>query len=180
MDTRYITPFITAVQSVCKTMMSGSVTFGKPHLKDDTSHYSDVSALIGFSGAVTGGVVLSFNLDVACTVASTFARVPLKADHPDFADALGELVNMVAGSAKAALEKADVRISLPNVVIGNSHRIPKSNHFPCVIIPCNTQWGEFEMQISMKDVAGSAPAESLAAARAAAPKPGVVGSASGA
>ena len=41
----------------------------------------------------------------------------------DVLDAVGELTNIIAGQAKAQLEQYDLRVSLPNVVTGDDHRL---------------------------------------------------------
>ncbi len=157
MDIRYINPFMSAIQNVFKTMLSVEAVIGKPQVKKEVCQHADVSAIIGFSGAVTGTIVLSFPADLACKIASSFAGLEVDLKHPDLTDALGELANMVAGNAKAKLEGEDIRLSLPNVVIGHDHHIPKSRSCPSIVIPCKLEWGGFVIEVSMKQTAVPAP-----------------------
>ncbi len=155
MDARYINPF---VKSICNTfgMMCGlPVTVGKPLLKQDDGPLSDVSSVIGFSGDASGSVVLNFDFEVASKIASTFAGIEIDRNHPDFADALGELANMVAGSAKAQFEGLNISISLPNVIVGPNHNVSASKAAPRLIVPCNTDLGGFMVEVGM--VMGKAP-----------------------
>lgn len=150
MDIRYINPFIKSIQNVFKTMLSAEVEFGKPHVGTDNEPRPDVSGIIGFSGDATGSVVLSFSQDVAINAASTFAGMPMEMHTEDFADAIGELANMVAGGAKAEFEGLNVNISLPSVIIGEGHEVSRSGVYPRLVIPCNCALGTFVVGVSMK------------------------------
>ncbi|MBN1344764.1 MAG: chemotaxis protein CheX [Phycisphaerae bacterium] len=150
MDVKYINPFVAAVRNVFHTMLGVEVKIGKPYVKDDERASADVSAIIGFSGDAAGCVVISFPKDVGVKAASTFAGMELGEDHPDFADALGELANMVAGNAKKDFEGVEISISLPSVIIGQSHKVSRSNTFPRVVIPCDTSLGQFYVEVGMK------------------------------
>ncbi len=150
MDVNYINPFVMAVQNVFRTMLSVDVKIGKPYVKTQETASADVSAIIGFSGDAAGCVVISFPRLVATKTASTFGGAELGEDHPDFADALGELANMVAGNAKKDFEGVDISISLPSVVIGTHHKISRSSMAPRLVIPCETMLGPFYVEVGMR------------------------------
>ncbi len=162
MDVRFINPFIAAVKNVFVTMVKTEVTTNKPVLKMEELETADVSGVIGLSGDVTGAVVLSFPKTVACKLASAFAGIPLDTTSEDFADAIGELANMVAGNAKKDLAGLNVSISLPSVVIGSGHQVAQSRTSPQLIIPCQTPFGPFDVVVAMvvhkKQPAQAAPA----------------------
>lgn len=149
MDVKYINPFIKSIKNVFQTMLSTDVAFGKPFVQGSGQTKPDVSSVIGFSGDASGAVVLAFNRATAVTIASKFAAIELAIDHPDFADALGELANMVAGGAKADFEGLNVAISLPSVIVGAGHEITNSKAHPSLVIPCETEMGVFNVHVSM-------------------------------
>lgn len=154
MDVRFINPFVSAIQCVFETMVHTKVRVGKPALRSGVQPEYDVSAVVGFSGAAVGCVVLSFPADVACRVASAFACTELTQDEPDFIDAIGELANMVAGNAKKDFEGLNVSISLPSVISGPNHTVSHSAKTPFVVIPCDTDFGcvfvEFGIEVANK------------------------------
>jgi chemotaxis protein CheX len=131
-------------------MLQTEVSFDKPTVKTAATPCMDVSCVIGFSGDATGCVVLCFANDVACNVAGKFAGARVDLSHPDFADALGELANMVAGNAKKDISDANITISLPNVVIGSNHSISPSKSTPHVLIPCKSLLGDFTVEVGMR------------------------------
>ncbi len=150
MDVRYVNPFVKSVSNVFKTMLHTDVTVGKPYLKTPHCDRPDVSGVIGLSGDVTGVVVLGFSKNVAIAVAEKFVGTSLTVDHPDFADALGELANMVAGGAKASFEGINASISLPSVIVGENHEVIKSKANPSLVIPCDSPMGHFTVEVAMK------------------------------
>lgn len=150
MDVKLINPFISAVQHVFRTMVGSEVSVGQPYVKDDGAATADVSGVIGLSGDATGCVVLSYPTEVACKVASAFAGVEIDKDHEDFADAIGELTNMVAGNAKKDLHGLRIGISMPSVVVGEGHVISRSRAAPRLVIPCRVEQGRFQVEVALR------------------------------
>ena len=149
MDARYINAFINSVCNTFGKMCGLEVTVGKPELKTANEPLSDVSSVIGFSGGATGSVVLHFRYDVASKMASAFAGTEITPEHEDFADALGELANMVAGGAKSAFEGFNISISLPNVIVGPNHSVFGTRMAKRLMIPCSTKAGQFFVEVGM-------------------------------
>lgn len=167
MDVRFINPFIHSITNVFETMVHAKVKVGKPFLKQDETTEADVSGVIGFSGEAAGCVVLSFPSEVACKAASSFAGIEIDQNHPDFADAIGELANMVAGNAKREFHGMSVSISLPSVIIGKQHTVLQSREFPRIVIPCETSLGSVYIEVGMQveRAASAAPAATSGATK---------------
>lgn len=153
MDARYVNAFVLSTTNLFETMVGMSVKILKPFVKKESSTGNFVSGVIGFSGDATGSVVLCLPKNLAVKVASAFAGQDLDVDHPDFADAIGEMANMIAGGAKQHFEGMDVSISLPSVIIGEDHTVSISRHFPTVVIPCETEAGTFHVEVEIKEEA---------------------------
>ena len=148
MDVRYINPFMDAVKHLFKTMLRTELILSKPVLRVDDVR-ADVSAVIGFSGGATGSVVLCFPMSTALKAASAFAGIKMTRDHEDFADALGELANIVAGQAKSKLEEFNISISLPSVILGQEFAVLHSKQRPRLVIPCDSSLGRFTVEVAM-------------------------------
>ncbi len=154
MDQSYIIPFIKSVQNVFETMLQLPVQMGQPELKQPGDAGHDVSAIIGMSGDVEGSVVLSFPTTTAERVVALFTGTELDAGHEDFADAVGELVNMVSGGAKAQFDGKEVTISCPSVVVGQSHQVYGRKDVVAICIPCESDCGEFNVEVSIRQSTG--------------------------
>lgn len=165
MDQSFIIPFIKATSNVFETMFQSAITVGKPEIRRDEPEY-DVSGIIAFSGDVEGGVNLSFPMATAQRLVSLFTGMDMTdASHEDLCDAIGEIVNMIAGGAKAQFDGKQVSISTPTVVIGAAHSVYGKRDAVTVFIPCECDCGEFGVEIVLVGDAGNAvQAEATAAA----------------
>lgn len=148
---KLIIPFVNSVRQVFATMVRTQTTVERPHIKTSPGTMYDVSAIIGFSGDLVGSVVVSFQKEAAAKLVEAFAGVPLELNTADFADAVGELANMIAGSAKKDLG-VNASITVPSVVVGPQHSIARLKDVPCLVVPCKTPMGDFAVEISIKQV----------------------------
>jgi chemotaxis protein CheX len=82
----------------------------------------EISAIIGFSGDVAGSCALRMSGNTAREAVSRLAGEPVD-DAAEIADGIGELANMIAGNAKAALEPRALSLSFPEVIRGKGHEI---------------------------------------------------------
>ena len=149
MDVRYINPFLAAVKEVFETMIDVSFTMGKPYLKKDGIPSHDVSGIIGISGEVTGSVVINFSKETALQLASALLGDQLSEIDEDCVDAIGEIANMVAGSAKNGFPVGNTSLSVPTVVIGK-YKVSYPSSIPIISIPCETSEGKFGVDIALK------------------------------
>lgn len=130
-------------------MLQLPVSVGTPGIKSTSTPTYDVSGIIGMTGDVEGTVVLSFPTATAERAVALFTGMELSADHEDFADAIGELVNMVSGGAKAQFDGKQVGISTPTVVVGSGHNVYGRKSMTCIEIPCTCDIGEFNVEVSL-------------------------------
>jgi chemotaxis protein CheX len=163
MDASYITPFMTSIQNVFSTMFQLPVEIGEPRIKTESKTTHDVSGIIGVSGEMIGTIVLSMPSDTAESIVALFTGMEMTTESDDFADAIGELVNMISGNAKAEFQRKGVSISCPSVVIGSGHRVASNSGTPCVMIPCTTDCGEVVLEIALKETAETENTTSTAA-----------------
>lgn len=165
MDPAFITPFIASIQNVFSTMMQLRVDIGTPAVKQDPAPSYDVSGIIGMSGDVVGSITLSFPMNTAQAVVALFAGAQMDPNTPDFADAIGELVNMISGNAKGQFGGGrKVSISCPSVVVGKAHTVARQKDIPCIAIPCRTDCGDLVIEIAIREAAAASAQGPQAAA----------------
>ena len=148
-SSKLILPFVNSTRQVFKTMVKVDTKILTPHRKENPLVSYDVSGIIGFSGEIIGSAVVSFQAAAARKLVEAFAGMDLELTSPDFADAIGELANMIAGSAKKDLG-ATANITVPSVVIGSGHLIARLSGVPCIVIPCETPVGNFAVEVNIK------------------------------
>jgi chemotaxis protein CheX len=149
--------FIRAGHNVFSTMLQAPPSFGEVSEGSDMRSDFDISGIIGLSGDVVGSVALSLPWKTAerCVNAFTGAEDP---PDEDVCDAIGELANMIAGSAKSEIEGRSIAISCPSVVRGKELSVSRPRATPCVRIPCSSKLGDFELLLCLQEVAKSSRA----------------------
>jgi chemotaxis protein CheX len=150
-------PFVGSVENVFSMMLKLEVRVGQPHVaRSGPDPDLDVSGIIGMSGDVEGNVALRFPVETACRVASLFIGGEVEASTPDFADAIGELANMVVGGAKAKFSGRNISISCPSVIVGEGHMVIGARDNVCVAIPCECDCGQFVIEVLLKEASAQA------------------------
>ena len=154
MDVRFINPFLEATIDVLKTMAFVEPRPGKPYLKKDDLAKGDVSGIIGFTGAATGSMALSFSEGCILKIVSNMLGEEIKEINGDIKDAVGEITNMVSGAARKKVESLGLSISaaIPTVVAGKGHSVSHIMGGPSIIIPFEIDQGSFVVDVCIGDI----------------------------
>lgn len=153
MDATYITPFVHSVQSVLLTMLNIDVRFGEPTLKAQPVPFDGITGTIGMTGDVQGCVAVNFPGSTGTRLASLFLNEEVGEESDDFADAIGELVNMFCGNAKMKFVDRSVSITCPSVIRGTCDYQVRNNKVATIVIPCDTDCGPFTVEVTLRDTA---------------------------
>ena len=122
---QYIQPFIKVCKNVFCEFVNMELEAKIPHFtKKDTISEWDISGVIGLTGEARGAVVISMRQDLAIKLTAILTGAEHKNLDDDVVDAVGELINIIAGNVKQELEDAfRLVISLPTIVKGKEHTI---------------------------------------------------------
>lgn len=164
MDPSIVLPFIRATRDIFEMMLQLEAEAGEPSVKASGKTSHDISGIIGFTGEVEGAVVLSFPNATAQRVCALFTGSDCSESQEDLCDAIGELTNMIAGSAKAQFNGRKASISCPSVVIGTDHVVYSKKGTVCIQIPFNCDCGEFAVEFAIKGVESTAPVAAASSA----------------
>lgn len=121
----YVTPFVTTTLNTFKNFVGFELIAGHPHFSGRTLVFDqDVSAVIGLSGDIRGAVVMAMKKEFAVKITDTLMGVTHTEIDGDVVDAIGEIVNIIAGNVKKEVPDGEkVVISLPTVIKGKGHTI---------------------------------------------------------
>jgi chemotaxis protein CheX len=122
---KYIQPFIDVSQNVFREFVGAELLVSRPYFaeKEAVSKW-DISAVIGLTGEARGAVVISMKTDLAFKLTDILTGTVHSKIDDEVMDAVGEIVNIIAGNAKKGLEEAfRLVISLPTVIQGQGHSI---------------------------------------------------------
>ena len=152
MKVEYINPFLASTISVFDTMLNCKLERGIPYLKNGTQPQHEVSGVIGLSGKAQGTVVLGLSREAALGAAEALLQERPAEINGDVTDAVGELVNIIAGNAKAKLEHLDMSVSLPTVITGKNHCVEFPSKVTPICIPFTSAWGEVTVEVGLRKV----------------------------
>ena len=153
MDVRFINPFLEGTVEVLSTMAFIKPRAGNPYLKKDYIAKGDVSGIIGISGDVKGSLALSFSANCVLKIVSNMLGEEHTSIDGDIQDAVGEMTNMISGSARKRIEGLGFKLfaAIPTVVSGKNHTITHVMGGPSIIIPFETDDGPFVVDVCISD-----------------------------
>ena len=122
---QYIQPFIQVCTSIFRDLLHCNIVPGRAYfIKKEAFLEWDISGIIALSGGIRGLVALSMKSSTASKIAAALTNIREDEIETDITDALGEIVNIIAGNVKENLEDMfKIVISLPKVVKGKAHFI---------------------------------------------------------
>jgi chemotaxis protein CheX len=150
MNADFINPFLESLLNVLKTMASTTLTPGKPALKQTATAHGDISGLIGMVGPNTkGSLSISFEESLALKIMMRMLGEAPDVIDDEVTDMVGEITNMVTGSAKNILgEKGyEFDMATPIVVSGKNHSISHLSDGTKIMIPFTSEDGNAVIEI---------------------------------
>jgi chemotaxis protein CheX len=126
---KYIQPFVDVTRNVFREFIGADLEVGRPYFsKAETIDEWDISAVIGLTGEAGGAVVISMKTGLAEKLTDVLTGKSHNSIDDEVVDAVGEIVNIIAGNAKKGLEESfRLVISLPTIVQGPGHQIKWPN-----------------------------------------------------
>jgi chemotaxis protein CheX len=106
------------------------------------------TAIIGLSGTVRGAVAIAFPSTTARNVVKRLVQTEGPMGDEDINDALGEIANVIAGSAKARFKDHDISISLPTIVRGLKYTIMHPKDSITLSVPFESEVGPFTLNVT--------------------------------
>ena len=152
MKVEYLNALVQTATSTFQTMLSLEAKVGQLSLKKEgIETKADITAVLGMSGKVRGSIVLAFESKVASQYVKRFLGMDDDLSMDEICDGVGELCNIIGGSAKVELNKfgLDLSISIPNVVIGQGMKIASSTSYPSLCIPFDSELGSFTLEVCL-------------------------------
>lgn len=150
MNAEFINPFINALLNIMETMAQTTLKPGRPKRKQSDIAKGDVSGLIGMVGPETkGSFSITFDEQLALTIMERMVgERPAEVDA-EVSDMVGEVTNMISGSAKRDLADIgfDFGMATPVVVSGKDHTIRHQVDGPKIILPFMCDAGNAHMEI---------------------------------
>ena len=158
MNVEFVNPFLNATTSVFHTMLGCELVRGQASLKRNRAPEYEVSGLIGLTGKYQGMVIVSLGRDTAIRATEILLSERSPTLNHDVVDAVGEIANMIAGAAKAQLEKYNLSVGLPSVICGKNHSIGFPSNSVPISLPFDSTIGPVCVEVGLSDMSTGASA----------------------
>ena len=152
-DEDFIRPFVEAAQNVFTTMLSQPLRWTRTYVKKDHRAFAEISAVMGTGEEGAAGLlVVSLSETIAKKVGAGFLGMDVSDLDQDVKECIGELLNMIAGGAKAKLEGTPYffKLSIPTVVIGRDMKIHHKPSHTCTVAELALDGEPFVVEVSMQ------------------------------
>jgi len=149
---KYIQPFIKVCESTFKDFCQTEIKAGRLFFisKDEYESNWDISGIIGLSGEASGAVAISLKDITVFRITKILTGNDYKSIDSDVTDAVGEIINIIAGNVKRNFEEElKIKISLPTIVKGKSHSIVWPSEKTRIICIPFTIFSDQEMCLSV-------------------------------
>ena len=159
MQADFINPFVDAVYNLCTKMLAVRAVRSALTVSDGPKHPSEVMGLIGFSGVVRGTVALAMPRTTSDAMARRLLNTDCVSDDATVSDSVAEMVNIVAGQAKAQLSlklKQTLELSLPVVLSGQEYEVYSPSRALWLEIPFETDLGPLTVRLSFQSTGAAA------------------------
>jgi chemotaxis protein CheX len=108
-----------------------------------------LSAIVGFGGKISGFIAIHLPFQSACMLAGQLLGMKFETVDEIVADAMGEMVNMIAGGLKkfAGRDEDLFKISIPSIVYGTDYSTHASKDAETLILGVETAGCCFNLQL---------------------------------
>ncbi len=151
MKVEFINPFLESMTKVLATMAHTTSKPGKAAVKKNSTASGVVTGIIGMAGEqVKGSFAVSFSESLILEIARRMLGEESPKMDETVTDMVGELTNMATGGAKALLadQGFEFDMAIPVVISGQGHKIEHSASGPTIVVPFNTDAGDFFIEVS--------------------------------
>lgn len=148
----YLEPFIESTQKVFSKMASMEADFKGVYFKNDSRILGDVSGVIGLSGKTEGTVVITFLWELAQKTICRIMGVEKNEINAEMIhDGVGEIINMISGSAKKSLCRVsyDFQLSIPTIIVGCGHEAGYPENATIAVLLFDVEDNAFVLQVSL-------------------------------
>ena len=118
---------IRATLDTFRDMLQANITNDEPRevsLNRSTEDFCETTVVISFVGEISGAFVFKCSKKTGAVIASRMLGMEIAPESDEVKDALGELLNIIIGSAKSYYStEIKFRISVPTTIIGQNYSL---------------------------------------------------------
>lgn len=149
----FFKPFVVGTLETIRVQCGIETSPGKPFIKgNETQPDFEIAGVIGLtSEAFAGNITICFPGKVFLQIMSSMLGEQYTEITPELQDGAAELLNIIFGTAKAALNQQGhtIQMAIPTVIRGSALQTSALGIKKAMVLPFHTPAGEFHVEISM-------------------------------
>lgn len=147
----HINPFLTASTKILKDMCFIDAKIGKPYIKSPVFLDNTLVIIIGFTGEMRGQVMIVFQQEIACDIASKMIMMPVTEMDELSRSAISELGNMILGNTATIFSVKGVNIDITPPTIVSGTMSVTTNYAQNICVPLEYEGNKkIEINIAIK------------------------------
>ena len=153
-ESKFVPPVVDTLINVFTTMVQLEPQAGESRIKQDDISKGDVTGLLKMEGdTARGSISITFTKPVVFDLVKRMLHMDIEEIDEIARDMTGEMANIVVGGAKNILEGQGYHISmsLPEVFVGEGHRIEHSFDGETIEIPFSIDSGNFYIEVNFTE-----------------------------
>lgn len=148
----HINPFLMAATKIFKEMCFIDTRIGKPYIKNPIFLDNTLIIIIGFTGKMKGQVMIAFEQEIACDLASKMIMMPVTVMDEFSKSAISELGNMILGNSATIFSTQGIDIDITPPTIGSGTMSFTHTFSKNICIPMEYEEGKkIEINIAIKE-----------------------------
>lgn len=151
LNVEHINPFLMASTKILKEMRFIDTKLGRPYIKNPNFLENTLVIFIGFTGEMKGQVMIAFDNEVACDIASKMMMMPVTEMNEISKSAIGELGNMIMGNTATIFSTKGIAIDITPPTIGNGTMSFSTSFAQNIVVPLEYEENKkIEINIAIK------------------------------
>ena len=151
LNVEHINPFLMASTKILKEMCFIDTKLGRPYIKNPNFLENTLVIFIGFTGEMKGQVMIAFDNEVACDIASKMMMMPVTEMNEISKSAMGELGNMIMGNTATIFSTKGIAIDITPPTIGNGTMSFSTSFAQNIVVPLEYEENKkIEINIAIK------------------------------
>jgi len=145
-------PFLLAAKGVLEQELGGEVARGPVTIERGEFEASEVTAVVGVTGALSGAVMYLMSEATALAIVGQMMGQKFGELDALARSGVGEMGNVITGRAGVLLERAGIRadIAPPMLIVGRGG-LMSSLDIPRLLVPLQTRVGDIDLQIALRN-----------------------------
>lgn len=152
LDKKLINAFVDGVKVTLSTMAQTNITCLKPFIETESKLRGDIAGVVGMvASSMKGTLIISFPKEAIFVIIKNMMGEVYTEVTSEVSDAVGELTNMIYGSAKTTLNQLGYKfdMAIPTVISGD-FTITKTHPAATLVIPFQLEnKSEFYIEITV-------------------------------